>query len=151
MPDNFTIQIDGIRELSDLLTEQTPVAAKRYLSKVAEPAATVVLNALRETVPVQVGVLEEALGWQKKWLDGEETTMDMRIGPLKFAFWGSFQEFGTSDVVGIDKSGRKFHHAAEPGQHWMGRAWEGCKARVFEVFLEGAQEMIAKLKMRKGA
>lgn len=127
------IVIEGVAELSDLLTTQTNQAAKRYLSQVAEPAAQVVIDAMKTTVPVKIGILEEALGWQKKWLNGDETTIDMKIGPLKMAYWGSFQEFGTR---------------YQQGQHWMGRAWESCKDKVLEVFVTGAKEMIAKLKAR---
>ena len=99
------IEIEGLAELSTMLTELTPRAAKRYLSKVAEPAAQVVLDAMAQTVPVHIGILEEELGWQKKWSnDGDETTMVINIGPLKAGFYGSFQEFGT---------------LTQPAQHWM--------------------------------
>jgi len=75
------VHIDGLAELSNLLTELTPKAAKRYLSRCAEPAAQVVLDAMAETVPVGVGILEEELGWQKHWgTDGDETTMEIEIG-----------------------------------------------------------------------
>src|SRR5882762_10196046 len=102
------IEIEGLAELSTMLTELAPRAAKRYLSRVAQPAAQVVLDAMAQTVPVRVGILEEELGYQKKFHnDGDETTMEINIGPLKPAFWGSLQEFGTHD---------------QPAQHWMGRA-----------------------------
>jgi HK97 gp10 family phage protein len=118
---NVPIQIDGLKELSDMLTELTPKAAKRYLSRCAEPAAQVVLDAMAETVPVGIGILEEELGWQKKWgSDGDQTTMDISIGPLKPAYWGSFQEFGT---------------ATQPAQHWFGRAWESCREECLNVFV----------------
>lgn len=115
-----TIQIDGLKELSDRLSDLPAKAAKRYLSKCAEPAAQVVINAMHETVPVDIGMLEEEFGWQKKWLDGDETTMEIVIGPLRPAFWGSLQEFGTRYQV---------------GQHWFTRAWEGCKDKVLNVFV----------------
>ena len=84
------VEIEGLADLSQMLTELTPRAAKRYLSRCAEPAAQVVIDAMAETVPVGVGILEEELGWQKKWSnDGDETTMEINIGPLRPAFWGS--------------------------------------------------------------
>ena len=114
------IEIEGLKELSDLLTEQTPRAAKRYLGRCAEPAAQVVLDALDKTVPVGVGILEEQLSWTRKFINGDDdTTMVINIGPLKPAFWGSFQEFGT---------------AKQEGQHWMGRAWESCRDECLDVF-----------------
>ena len=129
------IEIEGLAELSNLLTELTPRAAKRYLSKVAEPAAQVVLDAMAQTVPVHIGILEEELGWQKKWAnDGDETTMIINIGPLKAAFYGSFQEFGTHD---------------QPAQHWMGRAWESCKGECLNVFATEAIGLLQDLENRK--
>jgi HK97 gp10 family phage protein len=119
MADEATITIDGLAELSNLLTELAPRAAKRYLSRCVEPAAEVVISALEETVPVKAGILEESMVWQKKWgTDGDETTMNIAIGPLQMAFWGSFAEFGT---------------ATQPAQHWMQRAFEGCKDEVLNV------------------
>jgi HK97 gp10 family phage protein len=129
------IVIDGLAELSEMLTTLTPRAAKRYLSSCGEPAAQVVLDAMKSTVPVHVGILEEELGWQKKFLnDGDETTMEIVIGPLRPAFWGSFQEFGTQDLQGMTKEGKHFHHVAQPAQHWMGRAWESCREECLSVF-----------------
>jgi HK97 gp10 family phage protein len=130
------ITIDGLAELSRLLTEETPKAAKRYLSRTAEPAAQVVIDAMEETVPVGVGILEEMLGWQKKWgSDGDETTMNIAIGPLKPAFWGSFQEFGTH---------------TQPAQHWMGHAWESCKDEVLNVVATEAIGLLQDLENKKG-
>lgn len=130
------VHIDGLKELSDLLTELTPKAAKRYLSRCAEPAAQVVLDAMAETVPVGVGILEEQLGWQKHWSnDGDETTMEIEIGPLKPAFWGSFAEFGT---------------ATQPAQHWFGRAFESCKDECLNVFVTECTGLCLDLENKKG-
>jgi HK97 gp10 family phage protein len=131
----MTIEIEGLAELSTMLTELTPRAAKRYLSKAGEAGAQVVLDALEQTVPVGVGILEEGLGYQKKFLnDGDETTMEIKIGPLKPYFWGSLQEFGT-----------RF----QQGQHWMGRAWEGCKDQVLSAFATEALGILHDLENRK--
>ncbi len=129
------IHIDGLADLSQLLTELTPTAAKRYLSRCAEPAAQVVLDAMAETVPVGVGILEEQLGWRKKWgSDGDQTTMTIDIGPLKPAFWGSLQEFGTS---------------TQPAQHWFGRAWAACRDEVLNVFVTECTGLVLDLENRK--
>jgi HK97 gp10 family phage protein len=113
------VEIDGLKELSDRLANMPAKAAKRYLSKCADPAAEVVLDAMADTVPVDVGYLEEKLTSQKHWEGGDETTMVILIGPEKGAFWGSLQEFGTR---------------YEKPQHWMSKAWESCKAKCLDVF-----------------
>jgi hypothetical protein len=130
------VHIDGLAELSNLLTELTPKAAKRYLSRCAEPAAQVVLDAMAETVPVGVGILEEELGWQKHWgTDGDETTMEIEIGPLKPAFWGSLQEFGT---------------ATQAAKHWFGTAWMGCRDACLNVFVTECTGLLMDLENKKG-
>jgi HK97 gp10 family phage protein len=130
------IQIEGLAELSEMLTTLTPQAAKRYLTRVAAPAAQVVITAMEQTVPVRVGILEEELGYQKHWDNdaGDQTTMTIDIGPLKPAFWGSLQEFGTS---------------TQPAQHWMGRAWESSKDEVLNVFVTGATGLCLDLENKK--
>lgn len=110
------------------------VAAKKYLSRAGEAAASVVEEALKESAPVGVGILEESIVAKKNWIDGDGTTLEISVGPTKQAFWGSFQEFGTQEVSGIDKDGKPFHHAAQPAQHWMGRAWEGCRDKALDAF-----------------
>ena len=144
------ITVTGLKELSDALTTQTNEAAKRYLSKVMEPAAQIVVDAAEKTAPVHIGILEEAIVWQKKWQSGEgETSANIAIGPLKSVYWGELQEWGTQEVFGKDKHGKPFHHAAQPPQFWMTRAWEGCKEQVLEKFVEGAKEMTKWIKARK--
>jgi hypothetical protein len=130
------VTIDGLDELSNLLTELTPQAAKRYLSRCAEPAAQVVLDAMAETVPVGVGILEEQLGWQKHWgSDGDQTTLEIEIGPLKDVFWGSIQEFGS---------------VFQPARHWFGRAWESSKDECLNVFATEAIGLLQDLENKKG-
>ena len=130
------VKIEGLAELSELLTQEAPRAAKRYLNRAADPATEVVLDALRETVPVYIGILEEELSSEKHYEDVDGgTVLTVDIGPLKPASkWGMLQEFGSQEVEGTDKSGKHFHHTAQPGQHWMGRAWESCKDKVLDVF-----------------
>jgi len=128
------IEIDGLAALSDRLSTMPARAAKRYLSRCADPAAQVVLDALHETVPVEVGYLEEVLTYKKSFDDvGEDTVLTVKIGPKRVAFWGSLQEFGT-----------RF----QPGQHWMARAWESCKDRVLDVFATEALGILADLENR---
>ena len=110
-----------------MLTHESARTAKRYLVNCAKPAAEVVISALDETVPVATGKLEGALDYQTRFENGEGTTLTVKIGPTNEAWWGSWQEFGTH---------------TQQGQHWMGRAWEGCQDKVLSVF---ATEMLARL------
>lgn len=130
------ITIDGLEELSQLLTEEAPKAAKRYLLRAMDKAADVVVDALGETVPVELGVLEEAIVKKTDWdsTDDGETQLTVAIGPLRQAFWGMFREFGTRFQVGI---------------HWMGRAWGDCKSRVLSVFETEATGILMDLENKK--
>lgn len=129
------VEISGLAELSQLLTEETPKAAKRYLLKAGNAAADVVVDALEETVPVDIGVLEEAIVKKTDWEnDDDETHMTIAIGPMRMAFWGSLQEFGT-----------RF----QQGQHWMGRAWASCKDSVLDKFTTELTGLLMDLENKK--
>ena len=145
------IKIEGLAELSELLTQEAPRASKRYLNRAADPATEVVLDALHETVPVGIGILEEELGSEKHFEDSNgATTLTVDIGPFKpSSRWGSQQEFGSQDVEGTDSAGRHFHHTAQPGQHWMGRAWEACRDKVQDVFATEATGILLDLQNKK--
>jgi HK97 gp10 family phage protein len=129
-----SIEIEGLADLSDMLTTMSPRAAKRWLLRAVEPAAQVVLDAMHETVPVEVGILEERLGYDKEFTNGDETTLTVNIGPMKGIFWGSLQEFGTR---------------SQQGQHWMGRAWESSNNRCLDVFATEALGILADLENRR--
>jgi HK97 gp10 family phage protein len=130
MPEEVEIQIEGLSELSDKLATLAPAAAKRYLRRCGSKAAEVVLDAMGETVPVGIGILEESLIYKVKFTEADETTMEVKIGPTKKAFWGMFQEFGT-----------RF----QAGKHWMGRAWEGCKKQCLQTFVDEGQGILRDL------
>lgn len=116
------IEIEGLAELSALLTEKTPQAAKRYLSKASDAAVAVLAPALKESAPVEVGVLEESIVSKKTFTnDGDETTMVTDVGPLRSIYYGSFQEWGAPG-------------AGVPALHWMTRAWEFTKGAVLSAF-----------------
>ena len=62
------IIISGLAELSEMLTQESVRTAKRYLVNCAKPAAEVVIEAMKETVPVGVtGRLDEELGYQTRF------------------------------------------------------------------------------------
>jgi len=121
------IDLKGFEDISTMLSDVAPKAAKSMMVKAAKPAAEVVIAAMADTVPVGVGILEEQLVYKNKWssdVGGE--VLNTNIGPTKSAFWGMFQEFGTSKME---------------GKHWMARAWEGCKDEVLEVYAQGFREL----------
>jgi HK97 gp10 family phage protein len=128
------ITVSGLNELSTLLTEETARTAKRYLLKVAQPAADVVIEEMKTTAPDMTHRLEEGIGSQSRFTNGEQTTLLVTIGPAWETFWGAFQEFGSSTY---------------PALHWMERAWEGCKDRCMDVFLTEATGMLLDLENKK--
>jgi HK97 gp10 family phage protein len=129
------IKIDGLSELSEMLTQESVRTAKRYLLNVAKPAAEVVIDAMDATAPVETGRLEGGIDYKTRFSGGGEgTTLTVNIGPDKETFWGSFQEFGSFD---------------QPAQHWMACAWEACQDKCLSVFEDGAREQIAKMKAKK--
>src|ERR1039458_3883913 len=138
------IIVEGLSELSELLTHESPRTAKRWLLKCAEPAADVVVEAGSQNAPVAaVGTKEHPAGMLKASLDyqtkfdrpqqGEDTRLVVKIG-LKndgtSMWYGSLQEFGANSRAGI---------------HWFGRAWESCKDRCLSVFATEALAMLADL------
>ena len=125
------IEIEGLAELSDRLATMPAKAAKRYLARCGDKAADVVLAAMHETVPVDIGMLEEEFTTKKVFSgDNGETVLEVNIGPKRSAFWGMFQEFGT-----------RF----QKGQHWMSRAWASCRDRCLDVFSTEALGILADL------
>lgn len=129
------VTVEGLDELADLLRNQTPVAAKRYLRRVTVAAANVVIDALEVTIPVAAGVLDEHLMF-KKTRNADPLQVEVNIGPEKFFFWGSIQEFGAHLPNG----------GTVPAQHWMGRAWMACKDQCLAVFEAEASIMCDTLK-----
>ncbi len=45
----MSVKIDGLSELSEMLTQESVRTAKRYLVNCAKPAAEVVIEAMKET------------------------------------------------------------------------------------------------------
>jgi|ERR1700723_441862 len=122
------IVIQGLSELSEMLTHESARTAKRYLVNCAKPAAEVVIAAMEETAPEDTGRLEGGLDYKTKFSgEGDGTTLTVNIGPAKSGFYGMFDEFGTH---------------TQPAQHWMGRAWESSQEKCLSVF---ATEALARL------
>jgi HK97 gp10 family phage protein len=129
------ITIDGLSELSDMLTRESARTAKRYLLNVTKPAADVVVTAMEATAPVETGRLDAGIDYQSQFTGGGDgTTLTVKIGPARGTFWGMFQEFGT---------------ATEPAQHWMQRAWESCQDKCLSVFGTEALARLADMEEKK--
>jgi HK97 gp10 family phage protein len=110
------IQVEGVAELTAVLQDESVRTAKRYLMRVAQPAADVVIEAMQETAPEMTTALEAGIGSQSKFSD---TGLTVLIGPAWATFWGAFQEFGSAHL---------------PALHWMTRAWESSQAKCLDVF-----------------
>lgn len=129
------IEIDGLAELSEILTTKTAAAAKRYLKRAGDAGAEVFKTAAEESAPTGIGILEELIVTKTHWESGDGTTeLTIDIGPAKQAYWGMFQEFGTQEVEGTDKNGKRFVHAAQPAQRWLTQAFEGSKEQALSAF-----------------
>ena len=135
----MSVEIEGLAELSQLLTELAPRAAKRYLGRCAEKATQPLLDAMADTVPVHIGILEESFTTKKRYTNddgGDATTLELQVGPTRQAFWGSLQEFGAPE-------------AHVPATHWMGRAWESSKDECLNVFSTEAIGLLQDLENKK--
>jgi HK97 gp10 family phage protein len=130
-----TIEITGLKELSEMLTQIAPKAARSYLVKCAKPAAQVIVEAMQSTAPTEVGTLRDSIVYRNQWGTAEDggEALITSVGPNKHVPWGMWQEFGTSHIA---------------GRHWMGQAWSDCQERVLDVFMLGINELYAKLVAR---
>jgi HK97 gp10 family phage protein len=125
------ITVDGFAELTAVLQDYSVRSAKRYLTRVAQPAADVVIEAMEQTAPEMTHKLQEGIGSQNKFSD---TGLTVLIGPAWATFWGAFQEFGSLHL---------------PAQHWMTRAWESSQDRCLSVFQTEATAMLMDLENKK--
>lgn len=145
------IEIEGLKELSEMLTEIAPRAAKRYLKNACQKGADVFKEAAEESAPTGIGILEESIVTQTHWDEGEGTTnLEIDIGPLRSVFWSHLQEFGTQDVTGTDKNGKPFHHTAQPAQRWLTHAFEGSRDRALDVVATELTGLLMDLENKRG-
>ncbi len=130
------ITVEGLDDLSRMLQEESPRTAKRWLLRVAQPAADVVIDEMKATAPAETERLEEGIGSQSRYSDSDNggTKLTVSIGPAWETFWGAIQEFGTQHI---------------PALHWMARAWESCHDRCLSVFETEATAAIMDLENKK--
>lgn len=144
------IVVEGLDQLSDMLTNIAPTAAKRWMRKVVGEGADVTQKAVEDNAPVYVGVLEESIVQRASFESGDgETELTIDIGPKKGIFWGSIQEFGSQEVEGTDKNGKHFHHTAQPAQRWVTHAWEDSRDRVLDVVATGMVGLLQDLENKQ--
>lgn len=145
------IEIEGLKELSEMLTTIAPRAAKRYLKNACQKGADVFKEAAEESAPTGIGILEELIVTKTHWDDGDGTTnLEIDIGPTKQAYWGMFQEFGTQEISGTDRNGKPFHHAAQPAQRWLTHAFEGSRDQALNVVATEMTGLLMDLENKRG-
>lgn len=127
-----SIEITGLKELSEMLTQIAPKAAKSYVVKCAKPAAQVIVEAMQDTAPSEVGTLRDSIIFRNQWGQADDggEALTTSVGPNKHVPWGMWQEFGTSHIA---------------GRHWMSKAWSDCQEHVLDMFMLGINELYAKL------
>src|SRR6266478_6429835 len=107
---DFEIQVSGLDELEDILTNRAPAAAIRTLRNIGTQGGKVFKAGAVGTAPYDDNEpgphLRDNVVISTK-VSGDELTV--RVGPGKNVFWGMFQEFGTED---------------QPAQHWLQRAFD---------------------------
>lgn len=131
MPD-VTVRIDGASELEALLKELPQRIAKNAVNHSLMAGAAVVVKELQATAPVGPdagGKLRHGKGGGAKnygklrdnikraTLKAGTASMTVGVGIGK-AFWGMFQEFGTSRM---------------PAHPWFRRAWEASKRAALDA------------------
>lgn len=128
------ITIDGLDDLSTLLTQRAPQSAKRYLKKCLDGGADIFKAEAEANAPKESGTLAGNIVTKTEFESGDgDTSLTIKIGPKKGIKWGSLQEFGSQDVRGEDKNGKPFHHTAQPAQRWLTNTYLDNRERVLSV------------------
>lgn len=107
--------------------EQMEKAAKKDMSKKAlDKGADIILNAQKETVPVDTGELKESLD-KSNFKNGANASIE--IGSMSanedIIRYGYYQEYGTSNMV---------------GKKWMKSAWTESVEEASNVIKESIKE-----------
>jgi HK97 gp10 family phage protein len=126
-----SIQITGLKELSEMLTQIAPKAAKSYMVKVHKAAAQKMIEEFADSAPDDKGILKDSIVYQNKWEAGDGTdSLVTRVGPDKHVPWGMWQEFGTSTMA---------------GKHWMGNAWDKAEGGILDLYMQNINELYARM------
>lgn len=94
---SVTVEIRGLAELEQKLRNEMKNVAKKVLRKAGKRAAQIWKDAIEQTAPVGLtGYLESHIATGSETESGHEGSMTVKVGPGKGAFYGLFDEFGTS-------------------------------------------------------
>lgn len=107
-------RIEGAKEVEVVLRRLPNQVRGRVLRAVAMSGARVLRDAARQNAPVESGTLRESIVARGERRAGRHEVR-VKVGPLRTAFYGLFQEFGTSRL------------AARP---WLRPAFEASKVEA---------------------
>lgn len=126
---DLTIRIQGMDELRRRLEElKDPKVARAMIRTGSRAAAKILLEAMRETVPVETGALLDSLGIQTKGANTDK--LQVLIGPdKKWNFIGRFHEFGTKTMA---------------GEHWMQKSWDASSKEALDAYVAKVQQLLDK-------
>jgi HK97 gp10 family phage protein len=140
------VKITGLRELQEVLEQQTKNVAKDIIRKGLKKAAGLWREEMKTRVARGWHVFQSASkGRSREWgflaghigmktsVRGDEFEGTCHVGPVKKGFWSLFLEFGTARM------------AARP---FIRPAFEARKFAVLEKFTSTVREEIAKLGKR---
>lgn len=88
------VQIEGARELDQLLRQLPEKMAASALNSSVRAGAKVIFDEAKARVPVDTGSLRDSIRIQKVKESGK--TVVFKVGPDKDRWYGIFTEFGTS-------------------------------------------------------
>jgi HK97 gp10 family phage protein len=122
------IEIKGIEELKARLDRLSNEKTKIGIQRAGIRAASkVLLEAQKDTVPVDTGDLRDSIGMQIKKKDGKLVAM---IGAdKKYNFIGCFHEFGTKFMT---------------GEHWTQKAFDSSAHEALDAYTEAVKRLLDK-------
>lgn len=161
--DDITVEIEGLDELEEIITRQTPKAAKRALRRASRAAGEIFKKGIEDELratdhPYATGFLETKIEVKSRAVGGDddETTgaIVVKVGPNPKA----------AQLVGGKQSGENVTFKAEP--HYAGLeavllefgskhqeakpfarpAFENNKDKALDTFVEAVQDEIERLK-----
>lgn len=131
MPDAVRVEISGLDRLELALRDEMKNVAKKVLRQAGKRAGAIWVEAIEENAPVLTGHLEANIAMSSRAESGEDGSMTIAVGPTKDAFYGIFDEFGTSK------------QAAKP---FMRPAFEAHQDDVLAVFVDELWNALEDLK-----
>ncbi|HZP06778.1 MAG TPA: HK97 gp10 family phage protein [Terracidiphilus sp.] len=122
--------IEGLDELEEAFTNGSQHTVKKFLRKVHNDAAQILVTALSENAPYEEGTLSEDI--HKNTTTNTDGVLT-RVGPSREAYWGLFQEFGAPE-------------ANVPALHWAEEGAKSVQDEVLQKHYEGLSEGLEDMK-----